>query len=131
MTDFNFLIQSNILDFINLQYGDVDREIITFNKNSKNKIHTIENVDLFNDFMKIASILKNIDLFITVSNSTAHLAGALGVKTLLIKPFNQATFHYWNQPTNRTPWYESIELVDRDELENKELFEKKVISKVN
>ncbi len=131
LTDFNFLIQSNILDFINLQYGDVDREIITFNKNSKNKIHTIENVDLFNDFMKIASILKNIDLFITVSNSTAHLAGALGVKTLLIKPFNQATFHYWNQPTNRTPWYESIELVDRDELENKELFEKKVISKVN
>ena len=131
LIDFNFLIQSKNLDFVNLQYGDVDKEINTYNKNSKSKIHTLPNIDLFNDFIKIAAVLKNLDLFISVSNSTAHLAGSLGVKTLLIKPFNQATFHYWNQPTNRTPWYESIELISRSELRDKEIFEKKVLSKLN
>ncbi len=91
----------------------------------------MKEVDLYNDFIKIGSILKNIDLFITVSNSTAHLAGALGVKTLLIKPFNQATFHYWNQPTNKTPWYRSIELIERDEIKDTNLFKEKVLSKLN
>ena len=109
----------------------MSEEIKTFNHNSKSKIHLLENVDLFNDFIMIGSILKNLDLFITVSNSTAHLAGALGVKTLLIKPFNQATFHYWNQLTNKTPWYESIELIERSELTDMEIFKKKILSKLN
>ena len=131
LADFDFLIQTNNLDFINLQYGDVTKELDYYNKNAKCKIHVLQNLDLFNDFVKVASILKNVDLFITVSNSTAHLAGALKVKTLLIKPFTQATFHYWNQPSNRTPWYESIELIERSELREIEQFKKKVLSNLN
>ena len=80
------------------------------------------NIDLFNDFIKVGSLLKNLDLFITVSNSTAHLAGALNVKTILIKPFNQATFFYWNQNTNKTPWYSSIDLIDIEIISNKKKF---------
>ena len=76
-------------------------------------------------------MLKNLDLFITVSNSTAHLAGALGVKTLLIKPFNQATFFYWNQHTNKTPWYPSIHLIDIETVENKKQFINLVYDKIN
>ena len=64
--------------------------------------------------------LKNLDLFITVSNSTAHLAGSLGVKTLLIKPKNHAVFHYWNQPGNITPWYKSINFIEKNEYLNEE-----------
>ena len=63
-----------------------------------------------NDFESVAAVLKNIDLFITVSNSTAHLAGALGVETWLIKPKNHAVLHYWNQPGNQPPWYSSIKI---------------------
>ena len=83
------------------------------------KLINLNNIDLFNDFLKVASLLINLDLFITVSNSTAHLAGSLGVKTLLIKPFNQATFFYWNQNSNKTPWYNSIELIDEELIDNK------------
>ena len=96
-----------------------------------NKFAPIVKLQLFNDFVKVASILKNLDLFITVSNSTAHLAGALNVKTFLIKPFTQATFHYWNQPSNKTPWYKSIELIERSELKEEEKFKKKVLSNLN
>ena len=98
--------------FINLQYGDTKKEIKDYSTKNNIKIYTIEEIDLFNDFESIAALLKNLDLFITVSNSTAHLAGALGVETWLIKPKNHALFHYWNQPKNKTPWYPSIKLFE-------------------
>ena len=96
--------------FINLQYGETKNEINNFYKKTNIKIINIDGVDLFNDFESIGSLLKNLDLFISVSNSTAHLAGALGVPTWVIKPKEHAVFHYWNQPTSTTPWYKSIKL---------------------
>ena len=98
------------IDFINLQYGETKEEISDFINKEKVIINTIKDVDLFNDFESISSLLKNLDLFITVSNSTAHLAGSLGIPTWLIKPKNHATFFYWNQNNNETPWYSSIKI---------------------
>ena len=104
------LIEINKFSFINLQYGNTVDEIKAFNNSSKSKIINIDNLDLFNDFESIAALLKNLDLFISVSNSTAHLSAALGVPTWIIKPKSHAVFHYWNQPNNTTPWYPSIRL---------------------
>ena len=89
------------------------------NKVNENKLLNIDGLDLFNDFEGIASLLKSLDVFVSISNSTAHLAGALGVKTILIKPENFAVFHYWNQKTDNTPWYDSVKLIDKkDFLQN-------------
>ena len=113
LKDLNKIFSLTNCDIFNLQYGVVEDEINSFNKNAKNKLLEIEGLDLFNDFEGIASLLKSLDVFVTISNSTAHLAGALGVKTILIKPENFAVFHYWNQKNNKTPWYSSVELVDK------------------
>ena len=119
LKDFDKIFSLTNCDIFNLQYGVVEDEINGFNNITKNKLLNIEGLDLNNDFEGIASLLKSIDVFITVSNSTAHLAGALGVKTILIKPENFAVFHYWNQKTNNTPWYYSVKLVDKkDFLQN-------------
>ena len=131
LNDLDDIINLEDIDFINLQYGDVKNEVSEYNNSSKNQIIDLKNIDLFNDFLKVGSILKNLDLFITVSNSTAHLAGALGVKTILIKPFNQATFHYWNQPTTKTPWYSNVELLERTELNKSNNFRDKILSILN
>lgn len=106
------IISIDDFDFINLQYGETKEEINKFKKNTNYKIHTFSDIDLFNDFESIAALLKNLNLFITVSNSTAHLAGALGVPTLLIKPKNHAVFFYWNINKNKTPWYSSVKLFE-------------------
>lgn len=103
-------------NFINLQYGDVENEIKEFNKKNNANIITIKDLDLFNDFDSLSAVLKNLNLFVSVSNSTAHLAGSLGVKTLLIKPANHALFHYWNQKGNETPWYKSITLISKEDV---------------
>ncbi len=111
-------------NFINLQYGDVKDEVRNYNKKFNKNIISFEDLDLLNDFDNLASVLKNLDLFISVSNSTAHLAGSLGVETLLIRPDNHALFHYWNQPSNKTPWYKTITFVEK----NKIMHEKKLIN---
>jgi len=106
-------------NFINIQYGDVNEEINNFISKYKIKITTIKDLDLYKNLLGVAGLLKNLDLFISVSNSTAHLAGALGVKTLLIKPHNHATYHYWNQPNSKTPWYSSIILINKKTINQK------------
>ena len=121
LKDFNKIFNLSNCHIFNLQYGDVKNEINSFNKNAKNKLLEIEGLDLFNDFEGIASLLKSLDVFVTISNSTAHLAGALGVKTILIKPENFAVFHYWNQKNNKTPWYNSVELIERKEFLKKSI----------
>ena len=93
-----------------MQYGETFKEIQDFSKKTKINIINIKEVDLFNDFESIAALLKNLDLLISVSNSTVHLAGSLGVMTWVIKPKEHALFHYWNQPNNKSPWYNSVKL---------------------
>tara|TARA_B100000963_G_scaffold357168_1_gene378753 strand:- start:38 stop:1825 length:1788 start_codon:yes stop_codon:yes gene_type:complete len=114
LKDFIKIFGYDNCDIFNLQYGNVIDEIINFNLTSNNKLLNVEELDLYNDFEGIASLLKSLDVFITISNSTAHLAGSLGVKTILIKPENYAIFHYWNQKSNKTPWYNCVELIDRE-----------------
>jgi len=113
LEDFLHVFKTPNCNFINIQYGDVSNEISNFCSKNNIVINTIDNINLYEDLVGVASLLKNLDLFISVSNSTAHLAGSLGVKTLLIKPFNHATYHYWNQPSSKTPWYNSIKLIDK------------------
>ena len=111
--DFKDVFKLPNCNVFNLQYGDVLDEINNFN-NKKNKLMKIEDLDLYNDFEGVAAFLKSLDMFVTISNSTAHLAGSLGVNTILIKPDNYALFHYWNQKSNKTPWYSCVELINRE-----------------
>ncbi len=124
--NFEKILKETNYNFINLQYGDVKLEITEFSNNTGINLITNDKIDLFNNFDDLAALLKNLDLFLTVSNSTAHLAGALGVKTLLIKPSNHAMFHYWSQPSDKTPWYHSIDLIDKNKLNDANLIKDKL-----
>ena len=114
-----FKIKNSII--FNLQYGDVKEELKSFTKKKNYKIITLETLDIFNNFSGLANLLKNLDLFVTVSNSTAHLASALGVRTILVKPPNHASFHYWNYEDGKTPWYKSINIVSKENLKDKKI----------
>ena len=124
LNSFNKILKKNNCIFFNLQYGDVYNELNEFSKTDKNKIITLKKLDLFNDFSGLANLLINLDIFITVSNSTAHLAGALGVKTYLIKPLNHASYHYWNYDNGKTPWYDSIKIISKEELDDQKFVDK-------
>ena len=109
LNDFSKLYNQDRL-LINLQYGNNIEEINNFRESGKS-IFNFDNVDLFNDFDSLISILKNLDIFVTVSNSTAHFAGALGVPTILICPKKSSTYYYWDYENGKTPWYKNISII--------------------
>ena len=116
----NFFKLDNCL-FFNLQYGDIQDELNNFIKKNEIEIITLRNLDLFNNLVGLANVLSKLDILVTVSNSTAHLAGALGVKTFLIKPVNHAAYHYWNFPDCKTPWYINVKMINKTALKEKKL----------
>ena len=107
--DFKVLFNEKRL-IINLQYGDINKEKESLKKTNNNLVH-LEDIDLFNDLESCISLLKNLDYFVTVSNSTAHLAGALGIKTILIVPNQSSSYYYWDLSKNSSIWYKSIKVV--------------------
>ena len=112
LSDFKPLLKNN-RQFINLQYGSVDKEIKK-TENENFNIYSFKKINLFNDLEDLMSILKNLDVFVTVSNSTAHLAAAMGVKTLLICPKKSSTYFYWSNENNKTPWYQNVQIFQID-----------------
>jgi len=115
--DFEKIISKN-KTLINLQYGKTDKEIKKFIEDGNN-LYTFNDIDLFNDFDSLISILKHLDVFVTVSNSTAHFAGALGIPTILICPKKSSTYYYWDYENGKTPWYKSVSIVKfKDSIEN-------------
>ena len=55
-----------------------------------------------------------MDLVITISNTTAHLAGALGIPTLLLLPKGTGRHWYWLNGLKKSPWYNSIQIFECD-----------------
>ena len=72
-------------------------------------------VDLTNDIASVANIISNCDLIISVDNTTAHLAGALGKPVWLLLPFN-ADFR-WLENISTSVWYKNVTLI-RQKKEN-------------
>ncbi len=60
------------------------------------------------DYDDTASLLKNMDVLVTIDSSIAHMAGSLGVKTFLLLP-KTAEWRWFND-TENTPWYKSVKI---------------------
>lgn len=73
--------------------------------------NNIEITDLgktFNDFSDTAAAMANLDLFITADNSVFNLAGAMGIKTIVL--LNRDSEWRWFLDEDKTPWYDSVEI---------------------
>jgi tetratricopeptide (TPR) repeat protein len=81
--------------------------------------------DKLNDFMDTASLMKNLDLVLTVDTSPAHLAGALGVPVWVILPF--APDWRWQLERENSPWYPTMRLFrPREPMKWSEVFQRMV-----
>jgi hypothetical protein len=61
------------------------------------------------DFGDTAHALSRLDLLISVDTAPAHLAGALGLPTLLLLPY--VPDWRWMEGRNDSPWYPTLQLV--------------------
>jgi ADP-heptose:LPS heptosyltransferase len=66
-------------------------------------------VDQFANIDRFAAQIAAMDMVITIDNSTAHLAGALGVPVSLLLPF--AADWRWLVQRIDSPWYPTMRLL--------------------
>ena len=78
LADFNSLFRVPGIRFVDLQYGDTAAERDAAERELGVKVAHLDDVDNTNDIEGLAALLSACDAVVTVSNTTAHLAGALG-----------------------------------------------------
>ena len=100
------------IEFINLQYGDVTKELLEINSTDGIEIKNCDEIDNFEDIDGLASLIEVCDFVVTVSNTTAHLAGALGKDTFMMMSNGIGSLWYWlNQDTDKKNlWYPSVKI---------------------
>jgi tetratricopeptide (TPR) repeat protein len=93
--------------WISLQYGDYDA--LQEQAEAAGAPILIDGwVDQFADMDTFAAQVAAMDMVLTIDNSTAHLAAALGVPVWLLLPF--AADWRWLQVRESSPWYPTMRL---------------------
>ena len=103
-------ISSLNFKFINLEYQNNFDEINEVSKKYNLDFDDTQNIDKFNDFESLSALISTCDIVVTISNVTAHFAGALGVKTFLLAPFSFGRFWYWSDESF-SKWYPSVSVI--------------------
>lgn len=96
---------------VSLQYGDhnaLKAQIADAPLLIDREVDQLSNMDLF------AAQVAAMDAVITIDNSTAHLAGALGIPVSVLLPF--ASDWRWQMEREDSPWYPSMRLFRQPRL---------------
>jgi tetratricopeptide (TPR) repeat protein len=93
--------------FVNLQYGEAAKAAEGL------PVFTDPDVDQLADLDTFAAQIAALDQVVSVSNTGAHLAGALGVPCIVMPPPARGRLWYWGVEGETTPWYESVTIVRR------------------
>ena len=98
------------INFIDLEYKNSEIEKNEICKKYNVKINRVDEIDIFNDMLGLASIISACDLVITCSNLNAHMAGALNKKTYLLLPLGKGRLWNWGSTKDRSVWYPSVKI---------------------
>ena len=102
--------------FVDLQYGDTSHERQSFYEKYGVKILKIEEVDNFDDIEGLASLIDLCDCVLSVSNTTVHIAGAIGKPTYLMLPKGKGKLWYWSKQGTQSIWYKSIQIFEQNKI---------------
>lgn len=88
------VLENPACQFISLQYGDIDEDLRAA-KALGVDIHHDPDIDCFNDLDGLAAQMQALDLVISVTNTTAHLAAATHAPTWITVPMGRSLFWCW------------------------------------
>lgn len=93
--------------FVSVQYATSSTE-------QKHPKIMYTNIDCRDDFESFAALLSMAESLVSVSSTTVHLAGALGVKVYLA---DSNKLWYWNNKDgDQSLWYPSVKIYSRDNI---------------
>lgn len=118
LIDFLQILRAPGVRFVDLQYGDTAEERDAISREAGIEIVRLKDVDNTNDIDGLAALVSACDAVVTVSNTTAHLAGALGVPTWVFVPYGFAHLWYWFAGKDLSPWYPRVTVRCQDEKQS-------------
>lgn len=94
--------------FINLQYGDVEQELTGFLNRTGVLVEYYASIDPLKNLEDFAALLSQMDLVVSVDNSTVHFAGSLGRPVWALLP--SMPDWRWMMERADSPWYPNVTL---------------------
>ena len=104
------ILERNEIYPVSLQYGSVAKTLDDYKNKSGTEIFLDSEVDQIKDLEIFFAQVASMDLVITVSNTTAHVAGSMGVPTWVMLPNGRGSLWFWFVHGERSPWYSSVRL---------------------
>jgi len=98
---------------VDLQYGDTAEQRQSFERETGHAILHDDGFDQLRDLESFAAQVAAMDAVVSVSSTTAHFAGGLGVPAFVM--LNTAPLHYWFLDREDSPWYPSLRLFRQDQ----------------
>ncbi len=97
---------------IDLQYGDTAAEWAEIRSEFPDLlVHRDDDIDQLHDFDAFTAQVAACDAVVTIGNTTAHVAGALGMPGCVLLPRGIGLTWYWQASGAETPWYPSLQLL--------------------
>ena len=100
------LLQVEGVTWVNLQYNHDPTELDQLAREHGAQIHHFEGITA--DLLATAALTAQLDLVITVQQTAAHIAGAIGTPAWVLLPCS-AEWRY-GMEGSQMPWYNSVEL---------------------
>ena len=104
----------NISDNYSIGKSEIQIKLLPAAANYGINIQTITDIDNYNDIENLSALINCLDLVITIQNSTAHLAGALGKNTWIMLTKN-ARWH-WLTNEKKALWYPTVTLFRQEKI---------------
>ncbi len=102
--------------FVDLQYGDTEKQRSQLEVTTGITLLHDPSIDQMHDLTAFAAQVAAMDLVVSISNSTVHMAGALGVPTWAL--LSSAPLWRWFKDRQDCPWYPSVRFFRQAQLGN-------------
>ncbi|WP_448546850.1 capsular polysaccharide export protein, LipB/KpsS family [Thalassotalea fusca] len=101
------LFELNDITFVNLQYDNCEGELAWVEARYPGKIINLPDIDQFNDFDSVLSLMQSLDLVIAPCTVTTDLAGAIGCPTIYFSAHGEIQWRMKDKEM-KDVWFESM-----------------------
>lgn len=102
--------------FFSLQYGDHHDEVEDVAQRLGLPVEIPDGVDQLTDIEGFSAFLSTLDLVISISSTTAHIAGAIGTPSWVMLPAGPGLSWFWFLEGRQCRWYPHTKLFRQNQV---------------
>ncbi len=104
------LLQDTSCFFVSLQFAPHSDDLNVLSALTPSDVYVDKDINAATDMDSLAAQIMAVDKIATISNTTAHMAGALGSDVAILVPEGYGCYWYWHHDRTDNPWYRSMHI---------------------